>query len=148
MEITAVIRGEEWLPSLPMHKLIYDAFGWEPPKFMHLPLILKPTGKESCLREMGIKMGFPVFPLQWGSDTAGFREMGFLPEGLINYLAFLGWNDGGLKKRFFSLEELENIFCEWEYKRGARFDYEKAKMRKSPTLSRTSPDTLIENSKV
>ncbi len=148
MEITTVIRGEEWLPSLPMHKLIYDAFGWEPPKFMHLPLILKPSGKGKLSKRDGDKDGFPVFPLQWGSDTAGFREMGFLPEGLVNYLAFLGWNDGG-EKELFSLEELEEAFSvAGIQKGGARFDYEKAKSVNHQHLSRVTPDSLIENSKV
>ena len=148
MEITTVIRGEEWLPSLPMHKLIYDAFGWEPPKFMHLPLILKPSGKGKLSKRDGDKDGFPVFPLQWGSDTAGFREMGFLPEGLVNYLAFLGWNDGG-EKELFSLEELEEAFSvAGIQKGGARFDYEKAKSVNHQHLSRVTPGSLIENSKV
>ena len=97
MKISCVIRGEEWLPSLPLHKLIYTAFGWETPKFMHLPLILKPSGKGKLSKRDGDKDGFPVFPLSWGEDTPGFREMGFMPEAMINYLALLGWNDGTRK---------------------------------------------------
>ena len=94
MKITCVISGEEWLPSLPIHQLIYDAFGWTSPKFMHLPLILKPSGKGKLSKRDGDKEGFPVFPLAWGKETFGFKEIGFLPKGLINYLALLGWNSG------------------------------------------------------
>ena len=143
MEITTVIRGEEWLPSLPMHKLIYDAFGWETPKFMHLPLILKPNGKGKLSKRDGDKDGFPVFPLEWGEDTPGFREMGFLPEGLINYLALLGWNDGS-EKELFSLTELEAAFSvEGVQKAGARFDYEKAKSVNHQYLSKADAGTLL-----
>ena len=148
MEITTVIRGEEWLPSLPMHKLIYDAFGWEPPKFMHLPLILKPNGKGKLSKRDGDKEGFPVFPLQWRSETPGFREMGFLAEGLVNYLAFLGWNDGS-EKELFSLAELEAAFgVEGVQKAGARFDYEKARSVNHQHLSKVSPKTLSEMKRV
>lgn len=126
MEVTCVIRGEEWLPSLPIHKLIYDAFGWKTPLFMHLPLILKPSGKGKLSKRDGDKNGFPVFPLQWGKDTPGFREMGFLASGMINYLALLGWNEG-TEKELYSLKELEEAFSvEGIQKGGARFDYEKA----------------------
>ena len=143
MEITTVIRGEEWLPSLPMHKLIYDAFGWETPKFMHLPLILKPNGKGKLSKRDGDKDGFPVFPLEWGEDTPGFREMGFLPEGLVNYLALLGWNDGS-EKELFSLTELEAAFSvEGVQKAGARFDYEKAKSVNHQYLSKADAETLL-----
>ncbi len=143
MEITTVIRGEEWLPSLPMHKLIYDAFGWETPKFMHLPLILKPNGKGKLSKRDGDKDGFPVFPLEWGEDTPGFREMGFLPEGLVNYLALLGWNDGS-EKELFSLTELEAAFSvEGVQKAGARFDYEKAKSVNHQYLSKADAGTLL-----
>jgi len=143
MEITTVIRGEEWLPSLPMHKLIYDAFGWETPKFMHLPLILKPNGKGKLSKRDGDKDGFPVFPLEWGEDTPGFREMGFLPEGLVNYLALLGWNDGS-EKELFSLTKLEAAFSvEGVQKAGARFDYEKAKSVNHQYLSKADAGTLL-----
>ena len=109
MEITCVIRGEEWLPSLPLHQLIYEAFGWDTPKFMHLPLILKPTGKGKLSKRDGDKAGFPVFPLDWGKNTKGFKNAGFLPEALINYLALLGWNDGE-NNEIFTLSELEKLF--------------------------------------
>ncbi|MGI9541266.1 MAG: glutamate--tRNA ligase, partial [Flavobacteriaceae bacterium] len=127
MQISCVIRGEEWLPSLPLHKLIYDAYGWDTPKFMHLPLILKPTGKGKLSKRDGDKGGFPVFPLNWGEDTPGFREKGFLAEGMINYLALLGWNDG-TENEFFSLKDLETKFSvSGIQKGGARFNYEKAR---------------------
>lgn len=127
MKVSTVIRGEEWLPSLPLHKLIYDAFGWDAPEFMHLPLILKPSGKGKLSKRDGDKEGFPVFPLQWNEDTPGFREMGFLPESMINYLALLGWNDG-TDNETFKIEELERAFeVEGIQKGGARFDYEKAR---------------------
>ena len=127
MEITTVIRGEEWLPSLPLHQLIYDAFGWDSPQFMHLPLILKPNGKGKLSKRDGDKEGFPVFPLQWNEDTPGFKEMGFLPEGMVNYLALLGWNDGN-DSEFFALKKLEERFdIAGVQKGGARFDYEKAR---------------------
>jgi glutamyl-tRNA synthetase len=127
MKISCVIRGEEWLPSLPLHKLIYDAFGWDSPKFMHLPLILKPNGKGKLSKRDGEKDSFPVFPLNWKEQTLGFKEMGFLPEAMVNYLALLGWNDG-TEKELFTLRELERKFSlSGIQKGGARFDYEKAK---------------------
>ena len=127
MKITCVIRGEEWLPSLPIHQLIYDAFEWTSPKFMHLPLILKPSGKGKLSKRDGDKEGFPVFPLAWGKETFGFKEIGFLPKGLINYLALLGWNSG-TEREVYELQELENAFgLDGIQKGGARFDFEKAK---------------------
>jgi len=145
MEITTVIRGEEWLPSLPMHQLIYDAFEWEAPEFMHLPLILKPSGKGKLSKRDGEKEGFPVFPLQWNEETPGFREMGFLPEGMINYLALLGWNDGGESERF-NLKSLEDAFdVSGLQKGGARFDYEKARSVNHQVLIDTPSEELIEN---
>jgi len=98
MEITHVIRGEEWLPSLALHKLLYDAFGWEAPEFAHLPLILKPTGKGKLSKRDGDKLGFPVFPLEWnpefGDSATGYKEEGYFADAVINFLAFLGWNPG------------------------------------------------------
>lgn len=130
MEISHVIRGEEWLPSLALHKLLYDAFGWELPKFAHLPLILKPTGKGKLSKRDGDKLGFPVFPLEWinnGSRSAGFKESGYLPEALINFLSFLGWNPG-TEEEIFSMESLINSFSLSKVnKAGARFDTEKIK---------------------
>ena len=126
MQITHVIRGEEWLPSLPLHKIIYEAFDWEVPVFMHLPLILKPEGKGKLSKRDGDKAGFPVFPLEW-ENNPGFRERGFLPEAMINYLSLLGWNPGS-EQEIFSLDELVNAFeIDKIQKGGARFDFDKAK---------------------
>ena len=125
MGISCVIRGEEWLPSLPLHKLIYDGFGWNAPKFIHLPLILKTEGKGKLSKRDGAKGGFPVFPLDWGA-AKGFREIGFLKEGVLNYLALLGWNDG-TDKEIFELDELEAAFSLGGIQKGgARFDFKKA----------------------
>ena len=132
MEITHVIRGEEWLPSLALHYQLYEAFGWEKPEFAHLPLILKPTGKGKLSKRDGDKLGFPVFPLQWNSNEAdgvsiGYKEEGYFPEALINFLAFLGWNPG-TEQEVFSLEELTEAFeLERVHKAGARFDPDKIK---------------------
>jgi len=130
MEISHVIRGEEWIPSLPLHILLYRTFGWEPPKFAHLPLILKPQGKGKLSKRDGDKMGFPVFPLEWRSPEGevykGYREAGYLPEALINMLALLGWNPG-TDHEIFTMDELINNFSlENVGKSGARFDPQKA----------------------
>lgn len=132
MEITHVIRGEEWLPSLALHKQLYDAFGWETPEFAHLPLILKPTGKGKLSKRDGDKLGFPVFPLEWTDPktndvSKGYREEGYFPEAVVNFLAFLGWNPG-TEQEIFSLDELINGFeLERVHKAGARFDPDKIK---------------------
>lgn len=126
MEITHVIRGEEWLPSLALHKQLYDAFGWEAPKFAHLPLIMKPVGKGKLSKRDGEKMGFPVFPLTW-NDSIGYREEGYFPEAVTNFLALLGWNPG-TEQEIFTLEELISAFSlERVNKSGARFDPDKTK---------------------
>ncbi|TDD99652.1 glutamate--tRNA ligase [Flavobacterium cellulosilyticum] len=130
METSHVIRGEEWLPSMPLHVLLYRAFGWEAPEFAHLPLIMKPVGNGKLSKRDGDKMGFPVFPLDWKTAegiSSGYREKGFLPEAVVNFLALLGWNDG-TEKELFSLEELENKFdLNRVHKAGAKFDPEKNK---------------------
>jgi glutamyl-tRNA synthetase len=132
METSHVIRGEEWLPSMPLHVLLYRAFGWEAPEFAHLPLIMKPVGNGKLSKRDGDKLGFPVFPLNWtdpisGEKSSGYREKGFFPEAVINFLALLGWNDG-TDKELFSLEELENAFdLNRVHKAGAKFDPEKNK---------------------
>ncbi|MTE27179.1 glutamate--tRNA ligase [Winogradskyella ouciana] len=132
MEITHVIRGEEWLPSLALHQLLYDAFGWEAPEFAHLPLILKPTGKGKLSKRDGDKLGFPVFPLEWKDPktedvSKGYKEEGYFPEAVVNFLAFLGWNPG-TEQEIFSLEELVQSFdLERVNKAGARFDPDKTK---------------------
>jgi len=143
MDITTVVRGEEWLPSLPIHKLIYDAFGWKMPDFMHLPLILKPSGKGKLSKRDGDKEGFPVYPLKWDEKTQGFKELGFLPSSLVNYLALLGWNDG-TENEVFTLSELEKKFSiSGIQKGGARFDYEKAKWLNHKYLSNIKTSTLL-----
>lgn len=132
METTHVIRGEEWLPSLPLHALLYRAFGWEAPEFAHLPLILKPVGNGKLSKRDGDKLGFPVFPLEWkdpasGEISSGYREKGYLPEAVINFLALLGWNPG-TDQELFTLEELVQLFdLERVHKAGAKFDPEKNK---------------------
>ncbi|WP_432412301.1 glutamate--tRNA ligase [Rasiella sp. SM2506] len=131
MEISHVIRGEEWLPSLALHILLYRAFGWDAPQFAHLPLLMKPVGKGKLSKRDGDKMGFPVFPLEWktaeGDTFSGYREDGYLPEAVLNMLAFLGWNPG-TEQEIFSLAELTAAFeLERVNKSGAKFDPEKTK---------------------
>lgn len=134
MEITHVIRGEEWLPSTPLHVLLYSYLGWENtmPMFAHLPLILKPVGSGKLSKRDGDKHGFPVFPLDWknpttGETAMGFRERGFLPQAVVNFLAFLGWNPG-TEQELFSMEELvEHFSLDRVNKAGARFNFDKAK---------------------
>ena len=132
MEITHVIRGEEWLPSAPLHVLLYRAFGWEDtmPTFAHLPLLLKPEGKGKLSKRDGDRLGFPVFPLEWhdpktGDISSGYRESGYFPEAVVNFLALLGWNPG-TEQEMFSLDELVEQFdihkCS---KSGAKFDFQK-----------------------
>lgn len=132
MEISHVIRGEEWLPSAPLHVLLYRAFGWEDtmPRFAHLPLLLKPEGKGKLSKRDGDRLGFPVFPLEWhdpktGEVSSGYRESGYFPEAVINFLALLGWNPG-TEQELFTLDELVEAFdisrCS---KAGAKFDYQK-----------------------
>jgi glutamyl-tRNA synthetase len=130
METSHVIRGEEWLPSMPLHVMLYRAFGWEAPEFAHLPLILKPVGNGKLSKRDGDKMGFPVFPLEWKTEegiSSGYREKGFFPETVVNFLALLGWNDG-TDKELFTLEELTEAFdLKRVHKSGAKFDPEKNK---------------------
>ena len=134
MEVSHVIRGEEWLPSAPLHVLLYRAFGWEDtmPEFAHLPLLLKPDGNGKLSKRDGDRLGFPVFPLEWhdpktGDVSSGYRESGYLPEAVINFLALLGWNPGN-NQEIMSLDELVQLFdlshCS---KAGAKFDFEKGK---------------------
>ena len=130
METSHVIRGEEWLPSMPLHVLLYRAFGWDAPEFAHLPLILKPVGNGKLSKRDGDKLGFPVFPLEWNTAegiSSGYRENGFFPEAVINFLALLGWNDG-TEQELFSLSELvEKFDLNRVHKAGAKFDPEKNK---------------------
>lgn len=134
MEVSHVIRGEEWIPSAPLHVWLYRSFGWEDtmPQFAHLPLLLKPEGNGKLSKRDGDRLGFPVFPLEWkdpasGDISSGYRESGYLPEAVINFLALLGWNPG-TEQEIFSIEELINSFSfERCSKSGAKFDFEKAK---------------------
>ena len=134
MEITEVIRGEEWLPSLPLHYLLYEAFGWTEtmPRFAHLSLLLKPDGKGKLSKRDGDRLGFPVFPLRWqnpetGEVSRGYREDGYFPEAFVNLLAFLGWNPGG-ERELYTIDELVPVFSlDRVIKSGARFNLDKAK---------------------
>lgn len=154
MKITHVIRGEEWLPSAPLHVLLYRFLGWEEsmPKFAHLPLILKPDGNGKLSKRAAEKAGFPIFPINWTDpDTnelsVGFREEGFLPETMLNFLAFLGWNPG-TEKELFSKEELIDAFSiERINKAGTKFDIDKAKWFNQQYLKLTNPKKLAETVK-
>ena len=149
MEITHVIRGEEWLPSAPLHVLLYQAFGWEDtmPQFAHLPLLLKPEGQGKLSKRDGDRLGFPVFPLEWhdpksGEVSSGFREAGYFPEAIVNFLALLGWNPG-TEQELFSLDELVKAFdisrCS---KAGAKFDFKKGIWFNHEYLLRKSPEEV------
>jgi glutamyl-tRNA synthetase len=149
MEITHVIRGEEWLPSAPLHVLLYRYLGWEStmPEFAHLPLLLKPDGNGKLSKRDGDKLGFPVFPLQWfdpftGEKSSGYRESGYLPEAFVNFLAFLGWNPG-TQQELFTMDELIDAFSiERIGKSGTRFDINKARWYNEQYL-RAKPDTEL-----
>ena len=149
MEVSHVIRGEEWLPSAPLHVLLYKAFGWEDtmPQFAHLPLLLKPEGKGKLSKRDGDRLGFPVFPLEWhdpktGEISSGYRESGYFPEAIVNFLALLGWNPG-TEQEVFSLEELEKAFdisrCS---KAGAKFDYKKCQWFNHEYILRKSAEEI------
>ncbi|MBP7856299.1 MAG: glutamate--tRNA ligase [Prevotella sp.] len=149
MEISHVIRGEEWLPSAPLHVLLYEAFGWQDtmPSFAHLPLLLKPEGKGKLSKRDGDRLGFPVFPLEWhdpatGEVSSGFRESGYFPEAVVNFLALLGWNPG-TEQEMFSLDELVEAFditkCS---KSGAKFDYQKGIWFNHEYILRKSDDDI------
>ena len=149
MEITEVIRGAEWLPSLPLHYLLYKAFGWEDtmPRFAHLSLLLKPDGKGKLSKRDGDRLGFPVFPLKWtnpetGEISRGYREDGYYPEAFVNLLALLGWNPG-TEQELFTLEELVPVFSlERVIKSGAKFNVDKAKWFNEQYLRRRTPEQL------
>ncbi|MDY7394679.1 glutamate--tRNA ligase [Aureibaculum sp. 2210JD6-5] len=149
MEISHVIRGEEWLPSLALHVLLYRAFGWDAPEFAHLPLILKPEGKGKLSKRDGDKLGFPVFPLEWrnnGEVSRGYREDGYFPEAVVNMLALLGWNEGeGTEKEIYSLDELIEAFSlEHVSKAGAKFNPDKTKWFNQQYLQLKSDDELAD----
>jgi glutamyl-tRNA synthetase len=147
MKISHVIRGEEWLPSLPLHVLLYRALGWDAPQFAHLPLLLKPKGNGKLSKRDGDKLGFPVFPTEWtnpqtGEKSMGYREEGYFPQAFINMLALLGWNPG-TEQEIFSMDELIAAFSlERVNKSGARFDPEKAKWFNHQYLQMTDNASL------
>ncbi len=151
MQISHVIRGEEWLPSAPLHVLLYRQLGWESsmPQFAHLPLLLKPEGNGKLSKRDGDKLGFPVFPLQWtdpktGDISKGYREEGYFPEAVVNFLALLGWNSG-TEQEIFSIEELIQAFSlEKVSKSGAKFDYEKGKWFNHQYLVNKSDNELTD----
>ena len=147
MKVSHVIRGEEWLPSLALHILLYRAFGWEAPQFAHLPLLLKPEGKGKLSKRDGDRMGFPVFPLAWKDGDAisrGYKEDGYFSEAVLNMLALLGWNEGdGEEKEIYSLEELISVFSlERVSKAGAKFNPDKTKWFNQHYLQQKSDDEL------
>lgn len=147
MRITHVIRGEEWLPSLPLHFLLYEAFGWEKPQFAHLPLLLKPDGNGKLSKRDGDRLGFPVFPLEWidpfsGEKSSGYRESGYYPDAFINMLALLGWNPG-TEQEIFSMDELIATFTlDRVGKSGSKFDPEKTKWFNHQYLIRKSNEEI------
>ncbi len=149
MKITHVIRGEEWLPSAPLHTLLYEAFGWEAPAFVHLPLLLKPDGKGKLSKRDGDRLGFPVFPLEWhdpksGEISSGYRERGYLPQAVVNFLALLGWNPGD-DTEIMSIDELINKFSFAHCSRsGAKFNFEKGKWFNHEYLQMVPVDRLVD----
>lgn len=153
MKVTHVIRGEEWLPSAPLHTLLYEAFGWDAPAFVHLPLLLKPDGKGKLSKRDGDRLGFPVFPLEWhdpnsGEISSGYREKGYLPQAVINFLALLGWNPGD-DTEIMSMEELIQKFSfEHCSRSGARFNFEKGKWFNHEYLQTLPDQELAELFKV
>lgn len=148
MEISHVIRGEEWLPSAPLHVMLYEAFGWETPEFAHLPLLLRPDGNGKLSKRDGDRLGFPVFPTDWvtaeGELYSGYREKGYFPGAFINMLAFLGWNPGTTQE-IFSLDELAEVFTlERVSKAGAKFDPDKTRWFQQQYLRQESNSVLVE----
>ncbi|MDE6224850.1 MAG: glutamate--tRNA ligase, partial [Muribaculaceae bacterium] len=154
MEVTHVIRGEEWLPSAPLHVLLYEAFGWRDtmPDFVHLPLLLKPDGKGKLSKRDGDRLGFPVFPLEWhdpksGDVSSGYRESGYLPEAVVNFLALLGWNPGD-DTEVMSMDELISKFSlEHCSRAGAKFAFEKGKWFNHTYLQNMDDEALAEKFK-
>lgn len=149
MEVTHVIRGEEWLPSAPLHVLLYEAFGWSEtmPEFVHLPLLLKPVGNGKLSKRDGDKLGFPVFPLEWhdpvsGAISAGYRENGYLPEAVVNFLALLGWNPGDDTELMDMQTLIDKFSFEHCSKAGAKFDYKKGAWFNHEYIMRMDDDAL------
>ncbi|MBR1803988.1 MAG: glutamate--tRNA ligase [Muribaculaceae bacterium] len=149
MEVSHVIRGEEWLPSAPLHVLLYEAFGWTDcmPQFVHLPLLLKPDGKGKLSKRDGDRLGFPVFPLEWhdpksGEVSSGYRERGYLPQAVVNFLALLGWNPGDDREMFTMDQLIKEFSFEHCSKKGAKFDFEKGKWFNHEYLMNMPDDQL------
>jgi len=150
MRITHVMRGEEWLPSAPVHVLLWEYLGWkaEMPQWAHLPLILRPDGKGKLSKRDGDRLGFPVYAMNWtdpktGNLTKGFREMGFLPEAFVNFLALLGWNDGTEREIFAIGELIDRFSIDRVSRSGARFDFEKAKWFNQEWIKKTENARLL-----
>ena len=148
MLISHVIRGEEWLPSMPLHVLLYEALNWEAPQFAHLPLILKPTGKGKLSKRDGDQLGFPVFPLKWisqeGDEASGYRESGYLNDAFVNFMALLGWNPGN-DKEIFSMDELIELFSlERVGKSGSRFDPDKVRWFNQQYIQSKNDSELVD----
>lgn len=150
MEITHAFRGEEWLPSAPVHVLLWQFLGWSDvmPAWAHFPLILKPDGQGKLSKRDGDRLGFPVFAMDWrdpktGELTKGFKEMGFLPDAFINLLALLGWNDGSGQEIFSKEELIQHFSVERIHKSGAKFDFEKAKWYNHEWIKKSSTDLLL-----
>lgn len=149
MEITHVIRGEEWLPSAPLHIMLYEAFGWQAPQFAHLPLLLKPDGNGKLSKRDGDRLGFPVFPLEWhdpksGETSNGYREQGYLPQAVVNMLALLGWNPG-TEQEIMSMDELIKLFnIDHISKNGAKFNLDKARWFQHEYFQQLSDDTVAD----
>ena len=151
MEVSHVIRGEEWLPSAPLHVLLYEALGWADtmPQFVHLPLLLKPDGKGKLSKRDGDRLGFPVFPLEWhdpksGDISSGYRERGYLPQAVVNFLALLGWNPGDDREMFTMDELIKEFSFEHCSKKGAKFDFEKGKWFNHEYLMNLADDELAQ----
>ncbi|RYZ84090.1 MAG: glutamate--tRNA ligase, partial [Proteobacteria bacterium] len=154
MKITHAFRGEEWLPSAPVHIMLWKYFGWidDMPQWAHLPLILKPDGKGKLSKRDGDRLGFPVFAMDWkdpatGEVTSGFREMGFLPDAFVNMLALLGWNDGSEQEIFTREELIANFSMDRVHKGGAKFNFEKAKWFNHEWIKRTPDEVIAEKLK-
>ena len=142
MQITHVVRGEEWLPSLALHTLLYQAFEWTPPLFAHLPLLLKPTGKGKLSKRDGEAGGFPVFPLSW-NESVGYKEAGYEPEALLNFLGLLGWNPGDDTEEMTLAEMVEKFSLDRVQKSGARFDLEKLNWFNAQALQKLDPTEIV-----
>jgi len=142
MQITHVVRGEEWLPSLALHTLLYQAFEWTPPLFAHLPLLLKPTGKGKLSKRDGEAGGFPVFPLSW-NESVGYKEAGYEPEALLNFLGLLGWNPGDDTEEMTLAEMVEKFSLGRVQKSGARFDLEKLNWFNAQALQKLDPTEIV-----